>query len=315
MRHWLRLARVPFAPTACLDALACGLLALQAASWPGSEPAGFLYGWRLLWVVLGCTGLYVAGMVSNDWADREVDREKAPGRPIPSGAISSRAALQVALVSAALGILLLGDRAGLGVYAPATAVLFILLYNGGAKRHLVWGAIAMGGVRVANAAVVALPLVLWGVAPAWVLAAPLCIGLYSAAITVLSTTEDVDRPGRTWAARVMSAIAFGSAACLAWFASGNPWPTLGSLIAFGVVSSTLFGRTPRPGSPKRMVLEMLLGLYFLEYVIASAAHDGHWIVGVGGLAAALGMIYLSRLLIRALFVVRAPAPSDATPTG
>ncbi|MDJ0975096.1 MAG: UbiA family prenyltransferase [Planctomycetota bacterium] len=308
MRHWLRLARVPFAPTACLDALACGLLALEMASWPFES--GSFGVEAILRVVLGSTALYIAGMVSNDWADRERDREIAPNRPIPCGAISPRAALTFALVSAFVGLVVLGTF--FGWYAPAAAIVFMALYNGGCKRHLVWGAITMGGVRVANASVVVQSLVIGDFAPAWVLLAPLCIGVYSAAITVMSTTEDVDRPGRQWAARVISAVAFGGAAGLAWFASGNPWPTLGSLIAFGVVSSTLFGRTPRAGPPKRMVLEMLLGLYFLEYVIASAAYEGHWIVGVGGLVAALLMIYLSRLMIRALFVVRAPADEPAS---
>ncbi len=306
MRHWLRLARVPFAPTAFLDAFACGWLALEAA--PGTDP-GALLSIDFLWLALGCTALYVAGMVGNDWADRERDREIAPGRPIPSGAIPAASALGLAVMSALAGIVICGSQ--LGWYAPIAAVLLIALYNGGAKQYLVAGAVTMGGVRVANGSIVALPLVLADAAPAWVLLAPLAIGLYSAAVIVMSTTEDLDRPGRQWAARIMSACAFGGAAALAWMASGNPWPTLGAVIAFGVVSSSLFGRTPRPGPPKRMVLEMLLGLYFLEYVIASAAWSGHWIVGIAGLACALGMIYLSRVMIRALFVIRAPAAEDA----
>ena len=65
------------------------------------------------------------------------------------------------------------------------------------------------------------------------------------------------------------------AATLVWVLGGVP--TFGVMAAFGVASSTLFGRTPRTtvvkqwreasASPaKAQVLEMLLGLYWLAAV-------------------------------------------------
>lgn len=303
MRHWLRLARIPFAPTAILDALVCGWFALQLAGVPAHEGLGWA---PSLWLVLACTGFYVAGMASNDFADRHRDVELAPTRPLPSGAISPGAALGLIAVAAGTGLV----TAGLvfGWLAPALTLSFIALYNGAAKQAFVPGVICMGMVRASNASIVALPLVMAGATPAWVLFAPLTIGLYSAAVTVMSTTEDAESVSRQWLARFMSAGAFGAAAVLAWIGAGHAVPTFGVVIAFGAVSSTLFGRTPRPGPPKRMVLEMLLGLYFLEYVLATAAYDGSLIIGLGGIAVAYGMIYLSRVMIRALFVVRAPTP-------
>lgn len=304
MRDWLRLARVPFAPTAALDALVCGWFALQAA---GVAPHTALGLEHTLLLIAASIAFYLSGMAGNDYADRARDAEIAPTRPIPAGRISPTAALVFASLCGVIGLVVAGVT--FGWIAPAATALFILAYDGGAKKQLVPGVVTMGMVRMANASIVALPLVMAGRAPIWALLPPLMIGLYSAAITLLSTTEDVEAPGRRWKARLMSAVAFGGAGGLAWLGSGNPWPTLGVIIAFGVVSSTLFGRTPRPGPAKRMVLEMLLGLYFLEYVIATAAWDGHAVVGVAGLGAALAFIYLSRQMIRALFVVKAPTPA------
>lgn len=305
MRHWLRLARIPFAPTAILDALVCGWFALQVAGVPPHVGLDVVHS---LWLVLACTAFYVAGMASNDYADRHRDVELAPTRPIPCGAIRPAAALALVLVCAAIGLL----TAGLvfGWIAPLLTLTFIGLYNGAAKHAFMPGVICMGMVRASNASIVALPVVAVGAAPVWVLLAPLSIGLYSAAITVMSTTEDADSPPRQWLARLMSAGGFTSAAVLAWVGAGNPVPTFGVIIAFGAVSSTIFGRTPRPGPAKRMVLEMLLGLYFLEYVIATAAYDGSLVIGLAGVAVAYGMIYVSRVMIRALFVVRAQAPES-----
>lgn len=303
MRHWLRLARIPFAPTAILDALVCGWFAMQVAGVPAHLGLDLIHS---LWLALASTAFYVTGMASNDYADRERDVELAPTRPIPSGAIKPGAALAFVLICAAIGL----ATAGLvfGWIAPLLTLTFIGLYNGAAKHAFVPGVICMGMVRASNASLLALPVVMAGAAPAWVLLAPLTIGLYSASITVMSTTEDAASPPRQWLARLMSAAAFAAAAVLAWVGAGTPVPTFGVIIAFGAVSSTLFGRTPRPGPAKRMVLEMLLGLYFLEYVIATATYDGSLVVGLAGIAVAYALIYLSRVMIRALFVIRAPEP-------
>jgi len=57
----------------------------------------------LLWlVVLLVTG---AGNVINDWCDVEIDRVNRPGRPIPSGRVSKRGALVLAIALFGVGIL------------------------------------------------------------------------------------------------------------------------------------------------------------------------------------------------------------------
>ena len=49
---------------------------------------GGLFGWPILWIVVGVSLLYWGGMTLNDAFDAKWDRENAPERPIPSGAIS-----------------------------------------------------------------------------------------------------------------------------------------------------------------------------------------------------------------------------------
>jgi len=256
----------------------------------------------MIWLAIAATSMltYAFGMALNDLADLEVDRFKDPSRPLPSGDLRA-GPVTFAVLLFGSGALALGML--LGALLPvAMAVCFALLYDTVLKRSLVTGALAMGGVRFANAAVMAWVLVDARDAPLTVLLAPACIGLYSASVIVLSTTEDVDRPRRLWIARTMAAAAFIGAALVVWLVGGQP--TLGLGVAFGITTSTLFGRTPKPGPPKRMVLEMLLGLYWLAAVIAGGWHDGTLggavAVSFFALLVAWGLAIGSQLAIRAL---------------
>lgn len=286
----LRLLRVPLAPTAACDSAACLLLALGAG---GQSPASVA---PVQWAALAATSLclYGFGMGLNDVADREADRRKAPGRPLPSGRLAPGAALAVVLLLAAAAVLLaLGQGtlpAALAALAAATA------YNLRAKHDLVAGAMAMGAVRMANGALGVLPLVLGGLAPWWALAAPACIGLWSAGATVLSTTEESPSPQRMRAARSLAAVAIVGGCGLGMLAAGRV--TLpGALLAPSLLGLAA-GRLPKPGPAKRQVLEMLLGLYLLAGAIAAGA--GAFEVDLGAPILAFVLIYLSQRMIFAL---------------
>ncbi len=305
LRPWLRIVRLPLAATAVCDVLACTLLAWMSA---GRVMATDLLAWStardLGLLALTALLVYAAGMAGNDLADRHVDAAKAPDRPLPRGTLRARTvAIFVGLCVAgalALGGGPAGSRGVVGV-----ALLLALAYDGGLKRRVVPGAATMGGVRAANASYAVLPLVLTGAASWWVLLAPLAIGLYSGGVTILSTTEEdgvAAHPERLWAARVLAAGAFVLAAGVAWLIGGQP--TLGIGVAFGITTSTLFGRTPKAGPEKRMVLEMLLGLYWLAAVLAGGWHDGTLggavIVSFAALVTAWALAVGSQLFIRAL---------------
>ena len=82
LRAYLQLMRFPAVFTALADILLGFVLTHESFS-----PAGDLAA-----LVGASSGLYLAGMVFNDWFDRDLDARERPGRPIPSGRISPRAA-------------------------------------------------------------------------------------------------------------------------------------------------------------------------------------------------------------------------------
>jgi 4-hydroxybenzoate polyprenyltransferase len=94
VRAWLRLLRISLAPTAAADAVA-GLV-FACGGFPADARAWFL--------VPASLGVYHGALALNDWNDRDHDGRTRPGRPLPSGAISPRAALRAATLLLALGI-------------------------------------------------------------------------------------------------------------------------------------------------------------------------------------------------------------------
>ncbi len=219
LRPWLRLVRLPLAPTAPWDAACCGALALSASGLSLAAPG--VLGWLSL--VLTSLALYGAGMTANDVADLERDRYRAPDRPLPSGQVRRAHAALLAVVLAALA-LALGGSGGDGREAAALALLLASLYDFALKRFPVLGALAMGGVRFANASLLVWPLAREGLAPWPVLLAPLATGLYAAAVTLWSTLEDEVVPGRAWAARALLVLAFLLAAAVGVWVAGGPTP-------------------------------------------------------------------------------------------
>lgn len=291
-KDWLRWLRAPLAPTAACDVVACRLLAQGAArgaagstSWQG-------------WAALAGTALliYGFGMGLNDWADRDRDRRRAPGRPLAAGRIGARAALAALLLLAAGAVALGGGPAGeRGLVLSALGAA--ALYDLSLKAWLVPGALSMGAVRALNASVGVVPLWQAGIAPAWTLLAPLLVGCYSAGVTVLSTEEETPSPARTWWARGLAALAYAGASGLGCLAAGRL--TLAALlVGSGSVLSLAFGRVPRPGPVKRQVLEMLLGLYLLAATLAGGVGD--LLLEAAALGTAFLLVYLSQRAIRAL---------------
>jgi len=89
--------------------------------------------------------LYLAGMALNDLADREEDARDRPERPIPSGAVSPRAAALIG-GSLLLGGVLAARRGGARWTGPALAAM-IVAYDFQLKRSAMLGPVAMGACR------------------------------------------------------------------------------------------------------------------------------------------------------------------------
>jgi 4-hydroxybenzoate polyprenyltransferase len=137
---WGRLLRISLAPSAAAD-VAAGMVVGSWGRWPeGAEP----------WLAMAASlAAYHGGMAMNDWADREADRRSRPERPIPSGAISPRAALAAAwalelgavAIAAAISLNAVAWMAGLG----ALVIAYDLIARGP------WaGPLLLGACRAAN---------------------------------------------------------------------------------------------------------------------------------------------------------------------
>lgn len=175
---WGRLLRLSLAPSALADA-AAGLAIGALAELPSRGELALALG------ASACA--YHGGMVLNDWADRDADRATRPERPLPSGAVSSRAALAVGLGLLALAPLLalaLSPRAALWMAGLAALILAYDFAGRGAWS----GPLLLGACRAANlgfglyysSALSAQPL---GVAPP---GAPLLLALYGGYVVCAS---------------------------------------------------------------------------------------------------------------------------------
>ncbi|MFM7056497.1 MAG: UbiA family prenyltransferase [Planctomycetota bacterium] len=140
---WLKLLRLPTVFTALSNVL-CGYLLAhrpQLLDLPGQHP---------LWLLLASSaGLYLGGMVLNDFFDAPLDSKERPERPIPSGRISRNAA-------GILGFCLLGGgtltAAANSPQSGCTALLIaacVLSYNALFKATVV-GPCFMAACRLLN---------------------------------------------------------------------------------------------------------------------------------------------------------------------
>jgi 4-hydroxybenzoate polyprenyltransferase len=108
MRTLGRLLRLSLAPSAAAD-IAAGIV-IGAGFWPGG------IGPFLLIAASLC--VYHGGMVLNDWADRALDAEARPERPIPSGSVPASSAALLGF-----SLLLAGPWLALGSARPSAYAL------------------------------------------------------------------------------------------------------------------------------------------------------------------------------------------------
>lgn len=141
---WLafcKLCRLPNLFTAWADILA-GFFVVSFYS--SERLTGLDFPVELVCLVIASSLIYSAGMVLNDYYDREIDAQQRPDRPIPSGAISAPAALSIAygmLVAGCLFALLGGyayvDSAAIPWRGGVVAVvlsLCVIAYDAVLKR-------------------------------------------------------------------------------------------------------------------------------------------------------------------------------------
>jgi hypothetical protein len=152
--------------------------------------------------------LYIGGIVLNDYFDVEIDKRERPSRPLPSGNISKRHALAIAMVA-----LLIANTIALVVVGPISLAVslvltFAIIAYDYRLKHGILGPFAMAGARFLNVILGASPVLLYinNHSYAIVGAAAASLFLYIVVITILSKKEaGNERPNST----IASLIVFG----------------------------------------------------------------------------------------------------------
>jgi 4-hydroxybenzoate polyprenyltransferase len=187
---WLRLLRPPNLPTVPGDPAAGFLVAWSVvyASADGATDDATTMLWRMAPVAGAALLLYMAGLVGGDRVDIEEDRRHRPGRPLPSGAVSPRAATMAALGLGLAGIAVAALAGWMAAAAAAGVAALVAFYTLWAKHRVMTGSIAMGLCRGASVAMGAVALGRGGfVWPVAVAAGG--VAVYIAAVTRLAAEE------------------------------------------------------------------------------------------------------------------------------
>jgi len=179
----LKLFRFPLVFTAIADSVTGRLL--LSSDLAGAGPT-------LGWLAVASAGLYFFGMSLNDIADRDRDREIAPGRMLPSGRLSlggARLACFGALAISLVALSLIRESPlPQRLAAWALVVLFIFAYNLFLKQPPVMGLVRAGNLLLG----ISSALLPDAARSTW----PNLVGLlfptfiYVTALTYVSTLED-----------------------------------------------------------------------------------------------------------------------------
>ena len=134
LRTLLILGRVSNLPTVWTNVLA------------GWFFSGGEWSWELLWIEIAVSLLYIAGMTLNDAFDAGWDRQHAPERPIPSGAISAGRVWMIGIGQMVAGVVLLLSTTSVEWFWAVALMGAILLYDAIHKKTA-FAVLAMGACR------------------------------------------------------------------------------------------------------------------------------------------------------------------------
>jgi 4-hydroxybenzoate polyprenyltransferase len=220
------------APALAVIALSAALGAILSAQ--SEQPIGA----RWLLTTLAVVGSQILTGALNDWADRDRDALAQPSKPIPSGAVTPRAALLVAglgaLLQVAVSIPLGWLPLVLGLLASASAAAYNLALSRTPLSVLPY-------------------LVSFGVLPLWValgvdvgpdrvVAAPLLVGPFAAAAHLANTLRDFDGDARIDSRNLAQVLGRRTAFNLAWGLAMTVGATVGvALVVGGPVTPAAVG--------------------------------------------------------------------------
>jgi hypothetical protein len=258
-RAWLQIARVSNTPTVVSNTVAGAVLVSTGADVV-----------TVVRVAVAMALFYTAGMILNDLADVEIDRRQRPERPLPSGAISRRAARTAFVALIGAGVALLAAEgvgpllAGLGLVA--LIVVYDLWHKGNPLSPvLMAGCRALVYVIAGLAVASSLPWELWG--------AVALLLLYVIGLTQVAKAEGGGLLG-TWpvVAVLAPVVYFGVLLPSAW--------ALAVLLAFGLwVAWTL----------RLLFVRRRIGPAVGRFIAGIALFDAVAVASVEGSAAAVAV--------------------------
>ena len=267
----LRLIRLPNLFTAAADSMSGYLLC--------GGPTGSPERWGPL--IVASMAIYAAGIALNDLLDLPLDRLERPGRPLPSGALSTKFAGRLILVAFGIGV---ASASAVGLRASLVALLLIGCVVGydALLRRTAIGPWVMGLCRGTNVLLGMSIHPMLGGTEGWTVAAS--YGLFVAGITWISRHET--ERGRRLEPTLGASIQLIGLAVLGFSmtrADTFPSPPLDqpvapmlglvvlAAISIRIMSSSLrAARDPRPETLQRAVRTGILSLIWIHAGLVTA---------------------------------------------
>ena len=246
--------------------------------------------------------LYIAGIVFNDYFDLSTDRKERPSRPLPSGRISMRSALVLAIVTlmAANVVAFMVSIASLIITAMLSSV--ILAYDYRVKRVRL-GPATMGLARFLNVFLGASPaLLLISDLPWMTLFAAVCMFAYVYSITLMSRREVGQYEKGAYNKSIIQSFAIitGIVASVVAFAfyQGTPEMSVNialfSLVMFMVVRYAVSDKASQEQRMQKAVGNLVLSIILLDSIFIAAFAGLYY--GIASLAIIVPPVILARKL-------------------
>ena len=215
--------------------------------------------------------LYIGGIVLNDYFDVEIDKRERPFRPLPSGNISKRHALAIAIVAMLIAntiALVLGPIS----FAVSLLLTFAIIVYDYRLKHGLSGPFAMGSARFLNVILGASPVLLYLNSHSYAIVgtAAASLFLYIVAITLLSKKETGnERPNST----IVFLMVFGviSAVATLGLLLQLQWAFLVNLSIFAVVMIVTLRQYLMKELPsvQKAVRNMVISVIILDSIFVS----------------------------------------------
>lgn len=141
LRQYLILVRLPNVFTAPSNVLTGYLAAVV--------PAANADALQLFLLLLSSILLYIAGIVFNDYFDIDLDKRERPYRPLPSGGITKKVALLIAIISL-ISANILAFTASMSSLAVCIIISVMVIGYDYKLKNTFFGPIAMGIIRSLN---------------------------------------------------------------------------------------------------------------------------------------------------------------------